>query len=457
MKTKGWGCLLLVIGLLIVFFFFSQKDVATKPRKIRLREFNSMDTSQSAGVRITTDGDYEDVLPGTWFNEENSRYELRIKESIIELEKCRYSESFPTTNTDSGSIHTLIRQQVNLLVSVADLEEGKQVFSETFVGKSPMGCPEKHEFSFSTEYIKGEVDKSGIRNTLILKLKDAPSITNHSVGSLNFSFLVNYVAYSPDGESILTIGENPDDFGIQIWDVTTGMQSRYVLQGRGIRSATFSPNGKNILAIVSGDDYLHKLVVIVDLTTQKETLFLKDSSKMQTAIYSADSSKIAVQYEGVTKVFDATSGKELLNFSDEYHDLFAFSSDGSKIAVTDEGKDIPDIIIWNVNTGKELLRLTDNPTEFMGGITMSFSPDDHFLLMCGITNDERPDYYRDVANFQGSRMCLIWDIAIGKPTAYFGYNNGEVSDRSFSPDGKSFLTFHVNKAQIWDISELYKP
>src|SRR5271165_961416 len=54
------------------------------------------------------------------------------------------------------------------------------------------------------------------------------------------------VAFSPDGRSLLTVGQ--DDGRIILWDVATGKRLREVAQLKRLEAwfATFSPDGKTI-------------------------------------------------------------------------------------------------------------------------------------------------------------------------------------------------------------------
>jgi WD40 repeat protein len=176
------------------------------------------------------------------------------------------------------------------------------------------------------------------------------------------------LAFSPDGKCLATAGREH----IRIWDTATG-QARHVLTGRAdmvITCLAYSPDGQ---LLFSADENLKAAgegQVKVWATANGEevrSFRLPAGAGPVTALAaSPDSRRLAVARDRSSRisVLDAVSGAELLALEGSRFPVvrIAFSPDGRRL--TARGK------LWDATTGLELLTLGGDGNECVG-----FSPD----------------------------------------------------------------------------------
>jgi WD40 repeat protein len=112
----------------------------------------------------------------------------------------------------------------------------------------------------------------------------------------------------------------------------------------------------------------------------------------------------------------------------------AFSPDGQRIATI--GRDGV-TIIWDANTGSELLRLpgTTQPGDAISAQRLAFSPDGRWLA----TADDS--------------LIRLWGVTSGDLIRTFSGHSGEVWAIAFSPDGSQLASGGADaQAYIWDVN-----
>jgi RNA polymerase sigma factor (sigma-70 family) len=309
------------------------------------------------------------------------------------------------------------------------------------------------------------------------------------------------VAFSPDGKLVVT-----DD---QIWDAATGKKIRTLplpsLKDR--RSGTpfrlaFSPDSRHV-AIHRYDD-----MVLVDVATGKEVWKVGLSprqpihSRPPGLSFTPDGKHIvtARNDEGVVRVFEASSGKEIRNFAYDSNvrplsgaviESFGVSADSKRLVVHRyEAPDIAGMVLFDLETGKELARHRlsedrDDPVRGSapspdgrhvfyvkkGSIRMmelktgkeirrfasdgeraysvSCSPDGKYVV-AGVVEKSRKDDARD------QYVCWIqcWEIATGKTVRVIKGNKDTVDAPTVSPDGRPILaTVNDTTARLWRLDK----
>ena len=249
---------------------------------------------------------------------------------------------------------------------------------------------------------------------------------------------VNSVAFSPDGNQLISTGE---DQTIRVWDVK-GQRELYAFtqQGPSASFAGFSPDGSKILAVRG------TAVLLWDVSADPSKMppnevstFLKGhTANVTAAAFSPKGNKIAsAAVDGSIKIWDVNTQKE--DFPTAGHSSNAlsvnFSPDGSKLVSTS----LEDIIVWNVADGKKRFSLTGHTQPVNAAV---FSPDG-----------------TRIASASSDKSIKIWDVASQREIMTLLGHTDEVSDVRFSPDGSRLLSASYDKTvKIWDAStgvELY--
>jgi WD40 repeat protein len=143
-----------------------------------------------------------------------------------------------------------------------------------------------------------------------------------------------WTALSPDGKRLATSGEKATIF---LRDVATGKElNRVELAGQkdcAVSGLCFSPNGKLLAVGGRGID-----VRCLDSETGKETVRFGDQQVDYTKLaFSPDGKRLAVTSERGVRLWEVSSGKELLPSSASLHAIRAveFSPDGKQLAFGD--------------------------------------------------------------------------------------------------------------------------
>lgn len=148
--------------------------------------------------------------------------------------------------------------------------------------------------------------------------------------------------------------------------------------------------------------------------------------------YSSDGRLIASGgNDGIVKLWDTSTGTELRTFYGHPAGLeaIAFSPDGSRLATASDKTFAPLIIVWDIQTGAELLR----EDEIFGDVTAMSYRSDGVLLSLDVLDEE----------------MIVWDVAAKKEIIKIAGNNTEklINLAAFSPDG-ALLAVVENKKVV---------
>jgi WD40 repeat protein len=245
------------------------------------------------------------------------------------------------------------------------------------------------------------------------------------------------VDISPDGSRLVTGGT---DNMARIWklNLTPGAASAELvrtLAGHaegppvggifyGLTTVVFSPDGTKLAT--GGVD---KFAKVWDVETGQELLSVlvdTDGSGVTRLAFSPDSRSLATASDSIPSgsspaiIWDIASGRQVSTFTGHNPTGriwgMAFSPDGKRVATGGEGGVLK---VWDASTGEELLNLSGHTSAVNG---VGFSPDGKYLVSAG------PD---------GS--ARVWDAASGEELQAYTSPGGPFLDARFTPDGKHVI------------------
>ncbi|HEX6285092.1 MAG TPA: hypothetical protein VFZ71_09470, partial [Pyrinomonadaceae bacterium] len=188
---------------------------------------------------------------------------------------------------------------------------------------------------------------------------------------------------SPDGTQLVLLNDD-SDMNVRVVDLSSGREARRVNLGdarvAGAQFA-FGPDGHLLAAGV-----VEKRLQLWNLNTKKEQKLAQTTKELFTIKFSRDGRLVALAENYVVKIWDAATGRELIQLKVPhsggfmYADaLMAFSEDGKRIVTS--GIDT-DTIIWETETGKRLSNLSGRTNM---AYSVAFSADGTHLSSGGRT------------------------------------------------------------------------
>ena len=218
---------------------------------------------------------------------------------------------------------------------------------------------------------------------------------------------VQSAAFSPDGKHVIT---GSWDNTARIWDAVTGQEIAVLHHDKWVRSVAYSPDGTRI--VTGGDE---RTAHVWEAATGKEIAVLRNDDWVRSVAFSPEGNRI-VTAAGDAKIFDATTGKQIVVMKETAHRVVSasFSPDGKRVVTTSEDQSVG---IWDADTGEQLKTFWQAGSIGSG----NFSPDGAF-----------------VAAVSGKQV-RIWDVNTGKNIALLteSYN---VYSAVYSPDGARIVT-----------------
>jgi WD40 repeat protein len=282
---------------------------------------------------------------------------------------------------------------------------------------------------------------------------------------------VTYLAFTPDGKSMLTASQ--DDV-VRLWDVCTGTETRRIdlkpkqdpiaanqaevqrrlaelrafqasgFGGAGIGPAvTLSPDGKMLAATLPTSQ-----VQLWDVTTGKPGRrfegVLAGPGGLGVPVFSGDGKLLAVRSgDQAIHVWETATGKELRQLKapqDKTRRRFfpgngaslAFAPDGKMLAATDTLVEnnlvVAAVRLWEPDTGKELHRLAARPSR--GQASLAFAPDGKTLA------------------FANGSAVYLYEAATGKELWREPGQPTGMTTLAFAPDGKTLAVKDTLNGQI---------
>lgn len=270
--------------------------------------------------------------------------------------------------------------------------------------------------------------------------------------------------FSPDSKILLTASK---DGTARIWNVQTGEAVRVIDIGKHVKSACFSPNGKNIIIVEDGCFYVYDVMKGTRLSTFGALGTFRPNIGLNQFCFNEN--KVVVTYNSylfhTAVVWDMKTGKEILNLGGHLENVRSaqFSSDGEKIVTTSNDSTV---IIWNAKTGTKLCVLKEDAAADYA----QFTPDNkRIVVYCSndkisvwdVIKQERLCSSESSGNWgqlssDGEKALLVsgecvylMDVITGKCLCCLdGHDN--VDFAVFSPDGKKIVTaYNDGTVRMW--------
>jgi WD40 repeat protein len=200
---------------------------------------------------------------------------------------------------------------------------------------------------------------------------------------------IRQVAFSPDGERLLTAGA---DGMVKLWELDTGQElgafkfepTRYGI--RGVINAAFSPDGKQLAALTEGPESMAR---VWEIETGKIVFEASRHVEMDTNFalaFSPDGNDLAISGLNITlTIYDIRSGKVINNIAGYKSAVMGMdlNKDGSLLATSHADGTVK---VWNLLTGQELMAFSENSGPVSSVV---FSPDGQYVITSGFDGTVR--------------------------------------------------------------------
>lgn len=246
---------------------------------------------------------------------------------------------------------------------------------------------------------------------------------------------VTALSVSADGKIAVT---NCSDHVVRVWDLQTSRELTVLSAAGEVNALTIAPDGSKVVTVT----YQNGKADAGAPSSLIRSWSLPDGKLVQSydlqgalvwsAAFSDDTALLATVGGNSARVWDSTSGKQLMTFGPHGAVASANFSPDRKRVVT--GSWDNSAKIWNVERQSVESKLVGGHHGFIN--TAFFSPDGTKVLTAS-----------------DDRTAILWDVATAKPLGSFAGHTDRVRWAKFSPDGAKVVTGSSDRtARVWDVT-----
>lgn len=218
---------------------------------------------------------------------------------------------------------------------------------------------------------------------------------------------VNTAAFSPDGQLLATGGK---DGAVRVWHGTTGQELAVFEHIGMVFSVAFSPDGTQIVA-----GYGDGTARLWHIASGENIVTFKDGDRVHVVRFTPDGQSIVTgNRAGPLQLWDAVSGVELTLPDYGHVSNIVFSPDGKSVVTASDSI----VRVQKASSGTTLFAVNHEKSVD----AVAFSADSQYVASASLDGKVR-----------------VWNASLGEPIATFTHEGG-ASAVAFSPDGQRIVT-----------------
>jgi WD40 repeat protein len=235
------------------------------------------------------------------------------------------------------------------------------------------------------------------------------------------------VAYSPSGKEILS---GSDDLTVKLWDATTGAcLETWKRHTRDVRSVAWSLDGK----YAASGSYDSTVVLWAVASPQDATTFTEHSREVDSIVFASDGDLLSGAHDNTCKIWSVQSKSCTHTFVHPARVMCVAASRDSRVVAC--GCDDSTIVLWSKIDGSQLHVLKQHKAWVW---SVDFSPSDHIL-----------------ASGSWDHTLCLWDVANGSHLQTLVGHADQVLSVRFSPDGTHIVTGECDySVRIWECDSM---